>query len=100
MDCAIKVTKRGWSMDVRSQVLGIIDEALCLGGAARQFVDESPLLGAVHELDSMAVIAVIALMEQRFGFAIDDDEIDGACFATVGTLVRFVNGKLGLPVAA
>jgi acyl carrier protein len=34
-------------------------------------------------------------MEDRFGFVVDDDEIDGATFATVGSLVAFVQGKLG-----
>jgi len=42
----------------------------------------------------MAVVALITSMEERFGFFVEDDEIDGASFATVGTLVDFVQGKL------
>jgi acyl carrier protein len=42
----------------------------------------------------MAVASVLTALEERFGFAIDDDEIDGAMFTSVGTLVRFVEGKL------
>jgi acyl carrier protein len=33
-------------------------------------------------------------MEERFGFIADDDEIDGSTFATVGSLLDFVEGKL------
>jgi acyl carrier protein len=42
----------------------------------------------------MAVVSVITALEERFGFAVDDDEIDGSTFATVGALVSFVDGKL------
>ena len=41
----------------------------------------------------MAVVALISTLEERFGFMIDDDEIDGAAFASLGTLVDFVRGK-------
>jgi acyl carrier protein len=34
------------------------------------------------------------MMEERFGFVVEDDEIDGSSFATVGSLVEFVEGKL------
>jgi len=54
----------------------------------------SPLLGAVPELDSMAVLSIITALEEHFGFSVDDDEIDGSTFATVGTLTAFVDGKL------
>lgn len=43
----------------------------------------------------MAVVGVINLIEERFGFVVEDDEIDGSSFASVGTLVEFVEGKLG-----
>jgi acyl carrier protein len=42
----------------------------------------------------MAVVALITTLEERFGFMVDDDEIDGAVFASLGTLVDFVQGKL------
>ena len=81
-------------MDIRKEVLAVIDEVLSLGGRALAFDRETLLLGAVPELDSMAVVGVINLLEERFGFVIEDDEIDGSSFATVGTLVEFVEGKL------
>jgi len=41
------------------------------------------------------VVGLINLLEERFGFAVEDDEIDGSTFASVGSLVDFVNAKLG-----
>lgn len=76
-------------------MLAIIDEVLSLNGRAKAFTDETPLLGAVPELDSMAVVGLINMLEERFGFVVDDDEIDGSTFASVGVLVAFVEGKLG-----
>jgi acyl carrier protein len=42
----------------------------------------------------MAVATLITSLEEHFGFAVDDDEIDGSTFATVGSLVAFVKTKL------
>ena len=81
-------------MDIKSEVLAILDEVLSLKGRSSSFTLETALLGAIPELDSMAVVALITSMEERFGFFVEDDEIDGASFATVGTLVDFVQGKL------
>jgi acyl carrier protein len=55
---------------------------------------ETPLLGSVPELDSMAVVGVIAALESHFGIAVDDDDIHARHFATLGTLTDFVRGKL------
>lgn len=82
-------------MDIKNEVLSILDEVLSLKGRANSFSLDTPLLGAIPELDSMAVVALINSMEERFGFMVEDDEIDGAAFASVGTLVEFVQGKLG-----
>ena len=81
-------------MDTKGEVLSILDEVLSLKGRSHSFSLETPLLGAIPELDSMAVVALITSMEERFDFIVGDDEIDGTAFATVGTLVDFVQGKL------
>jgi acyl carrier protein len=81
-------------MDVMKEVLRVLDEVLSLRGSALAFTRETPLLGAVPELDSMAVLSLMTTMEERFGIAIDDDDIDGDTFATVGSLVDFVSAKL------
>ena len=81
-------------MDVRIEVTRLLDDVLHLGGRAAVFNDDTVLMGGVPELDSMAVVALITTLEERFGFAVDDDEIDGSVFATLATLVAFVEGKL------
>ena len=81
-------------MDITQEVLRILDEVLSLGGRSATFSRETPLLGAIPELDSMAVVSLITAMEEQLGIIVDDDDIDGATFATVGSLVDFVDGKL------
>ncbi len=81
-------------MNIQNEVLSLLDEILSLNGRAAGFTSDTPLLGAIPELDSMAVVALITSLEERFGFAVDDDEIEGSTFATVGALVDFVAGKL------
>lgn len=81
-------------MNVESSVLRLLDEVLSLDGRSAAFVKSTPLLGAIPELDSMAVVSLITAMEETFGIAVDDDDIDGATFATVGSLVDFVSAKV------
>lgn len=76
-------------------MLRVLDEVLSLAGRTAAFDLDTPLLGSIPELDSMAVVSLITTMEERFGIVVDDDDIDGATFATVGTLCEFVRGKLG-----
>jgi acyl carrier protein len=82
-------------MDPTNDVLRTLDAVLTLGGLALNFTPTTPLLGAVPELDSMAVVSLITSLEERFGITIDDDDIDGSTFATVGSLVEFVAAKRG-----
>ncbi|HEX6736186.1 MAG TPA: acyl carrier protein [Azonexus sp.] len=81
-------------MNTQKEVLSLLDEVLSLNGRTAGFTPDTPLLGAIPELDSMAVVALITGFEERFGFTVDDDEIEGSTFATVGSLVAFVDGKL------
>lgn len=82
------------TLEIKQEILAILDEILSLKGRAAGFSEKTPLLGAIPELDSMAVVALITTLEERFGFAVDDDEIEGSTFATVGSLTEFVEGKL------
>jgi acyl carrier protein len=82
-------------MNVEQEVLRVLDEVLGLGGRGRGFTPATHLLGAVPELDSMAVVSVITALEERLGIVVDDGDIDGATFETVGSLVSFVNERIG-----
>ncbi len=81
-------------MNTEKEVLSLLDEILSLNGRAAEFSANTLLLGAIPELDSMAIVALITAIEERFGFMIDDDEIEGSTFATVGSLIEFVECKL------
>jgi acyl carrier protein len=81
-------------LNTEKEVLSLLDEILSLNGRSAEFSVDTPLLGAIPELDSMAVVALITGLEERFGFMVDDDEIEGSTFATVGSLIEFVESKL------
>ena len=81
-------------MNLHQEVLRVLDETLSLGGRSSTFTRSTPLLGAIPELDSMAVVTLITSLEDQLGIAVDDGDIDGDTFATVGALVDFASGKL------
>ena len=81
---------------MQQEVLKVLDEVLNLQGRTAAMSRESLLLGALPELDSIAVVAVITTLEERFEFTIDDDELDASSFETVGALTDFVTSKLEL----
>ena len=81
-------------MNVLKETLRILDEVLSLDGRSSAFSRETALLGAIPELDSMAVVTLITSLEEQLGIVVDDDDIDGSTFATVGSLADFVGEKL------
>lgn len=81
-------------MNIHAEILAILDDILSLQGRAAGMTADTPLLGAVPELDSMAVVGLIGAIEERFEIIFDDDEIDGQTFATVGSLVEAVRLKV------
>jgi acyl carrier protein len=81
-------------VSAEKEVIDILESVLNLKGRSAGFTASTPLLGHVPELDSMAVVTLITGIEERFGFAVEDDEIDGSTFATVGSLADFVQSKL------
>lgn len=80
-------------MDLTREVINVLDEVLSLGGRTADFGRDTLLLGAIPELDSMAVATLLTTLEERFGIVVDDD-IDGDTFATVGSLADFVGARL------
>lgn len=82
-------------MSTLQDVKKLLSQTLQLGARADALTPDSVLLGALPELDSMAVVAILTAMEEHFGFGVEDDEISADTFATLGSLVEFVDGKLG-----
>ena len=71
----------------------LLDDRLQLGGRGLQFTRESRLLGALPELDSVAVLTVLSAMEQQFAIRIADDEISAELFYDVDSLLAFIEQK-------
>lgn len=75
------------------EVKKILTETLDLDASNVDWQLDSLLLGAVPELNSLAVVAVITALEERFGISIEDDEIDAEMFETLGSLVAMIDQK-------
>lgn len=82
-------------MSTQETILSVLDQALGLEGRAQNFDASTSLLGTLPELDSQGVVGLIVSLEKAFQINIDDDEIDGAVFATVQSLSDFINAKIG-----
>lgn len=72
----------------------ILRETLQLGDRADDLNADSGLLGSIPEFDSMAVVAVITMIEEEFGVIVDDDDVSAEDFATVGSLAAFLEDKV------
>ncbi len=81
-------------MDIEHEVIKTLRSVLSLDARKVPLDRGSVLLGSVAELDSMAVVSILTALEERFGFIVDDDEVDGRTFASVASLTGFVQGKL------
>ncbi len=81
-------------MQHNEEVRNILSDVLSLGERRNSLNEDSPLLGAIPELDSMAVVNVITALEEHFDITVDDDEISAKTFETVGSLAQFVEQKL------
>jgi acyl carrier protein len=80
---------------IAGQVRAVLAEALGLSTErVAAFTPDTPLFGALPELDSMAVAGVLTELEDRIGILIDDDEVDGDMLETFGALTDFVRGKV------
>jgi acyl carrier protein len=75
-----------------AEILGIIDRLDSMNAS-------TGLFGSLPELDSMAVIELIAAIQEKFGFEVDHANITMDTFETIGTLAAFVdaNRPLGEP---
>jgi acyl carrier protein len=81
-------------MTTQNIVKQILINNLNLNERMRELKLSSPLLGAIPELDSMAVVGIITSLEESFDITVHDDEISANSFETFGSLVEFVERKL------
>ena len=79
---------------VLDDVKAVVGSTLQIAGRMQQMDAAAPLLGAVPELDSMAVVSLITALEEYFDITVADDEIGASTFETLGSLTRFIEQKL------
>lgn len=80
-------------MPFTDDVKKLVGETLQIQERMDSFTPQTPLLGHVPELDSMAVVSIMNALEEEFGFTIEDDDITIDCFESISTLADFVNQK-------
>lgn len=90
------MTKLHHATAVDKTLRAVLRDVLALSDSrVAAFDDATPLFGALPELDSMAVAGVLTELEDRLGFLIEDDEVDGEMLETFGALRRFAEAKAG-----
>jgi acyl carrier protein len=72
----------------------VLVDTLGLEHQADRIDATTPLFGALPELDSMAVLELVLALEERFGIAIDGEDVTADVFESLGTLTAFVDDKL------
>ena len=74
--------------EILSDVLGLSPARVAA------FDAETGLFGHLPELDSMSVAGLLTELEDRLGFVIEDEEVDGELLETFGSLLAFTEAKL------
>ena len=75
------------------EVKSVLVSTLGLDDRAPSLRAETPLLGSLPELDSLAVVQLVYALEDRFGLTINDDEVSADIFETLGTLADFIENR-------
>jgi len=81
-------------MSTIDAVKALLDENLALGGRGFRFTAATQLFGTLPELDSFAVVGLVAALESRFGIQLADDDVSLESFESVGALTALVERKL------
>ena len=83
-------------MTTEDQLRAILRDVLGLSAERAAALDtDTPLFGAMPELDSMAVAGLLTEIEDRLHILIEDDEVGGEMLETFGGLTAFAKAKRG-----
>ena len=78
-------------MDVADRIRGFIREEVVLDADA-SLADDAPLLEGI--LDSLALMQLVAFLEEEFDTEIDDTDVTAENFKTIADIERLVGGRL------
>jgi len=80
-------------MDANERIIRFIREEILFEDTTAQLTAETPLLDGV--IDSLALMQLVAFLEEEFEVDVDDAEIVADNFRTVTTIGLLVDQKLG-----
>lgn len=80
-------------MDPIDNLKTLLDENLGLNGQTTSWTADTRLLGAVPEIDSLAIVTIVAAIEKTFQIFLEDDDITADNFQTLGTLSELIKRK-------
>lgn len=72
------------------EVKALVAETLGIEDRLGSMDASTELLGGLPELDSMAVVDLLTVLGDRFGFDAEEAEFTADVFETLGTLAAFV----------
>ena len=75
------------------EIKNILIDVLPLGAGGKDLNADSALLGSIPELDSMAVVTVVTIIEEHYGIEFEDDDFTAESFSTLGALCAVVEHK-------
>lgn len=75
------------------QVAQTVGKVLELGDRTGALDAETKLFGAIPELDSLAVLELIAALETQFGVEFEADDVTGDAFESIGTLAAVIDRR-------
>ncbi len=78
-------------MDVADKIAGFIKEEVVLD-TDTSLKNDAPLLDGI--LDSMALMQLVAFLEEEFEIEIDDTEVTAENFRTITDIERLVDARL------
>ena len=76
------------------EVCALLTSTMGLPPGTLETRPETPLLGALPELDSVSVMSFLINLEEQYGIVIADDEVDAGVFQTLGSVTDFVSARL------
>jgi len=81
-------------MSLLLEIKNLLKETLQLD-EVESWDEDTEILGAIPEFDSMAIVTVLTMVEDNYGIMIEDDEVSAEVFETLGSLVGFISEKVG-----
>lgn len=80
--------------EVKIKLKDIIVHDLDANIEASQVLDDISLYENGVGLDSIAIVNLIVMLEKKFGFTFEEDELNADMFSSVNNLVDFIYKKI------